>query len=76
MRTLNYYIYLCLLALMWSGNAYCEDAVKRVASDTLEVKFRVGQSDIDLSYANNQHDIASFAEMVKRNYANSSKEKD
>ena len=75
MRTLHYNIYLCLLALMWSGNAYCEDAVKRVASDTLEVKFRVGQSDIDLSYANNQRDIASFAEMVKRNYANSSKEK-
>ena len=38
-------------------------------SDTLEVKFRVGQSDIDLSYADNERRIADFTRRVKERYA-------
>ena len=38
-------------------------------SDTLEVLYRVGQSDIDLSYADNARRIDGFTERVRQRYA-------
>lgn len=47
---------------------------QKTMSDTLEVRFRVGQSDIDLSYADNARRIDAFTDIVKRRYANASRE--
>lgn len=38
-------------------------------ADTLEVRFRVGQSEVDLRYDGNEKRIASFIEHVRRDYA-------
>ena len=37
--------------------------------DTLQLQFRAGQSDIDLSYADNEHQITQFCQRVMRNLA-------
>ena len=38
-------------------------------ADTLEVQFRVGQSDLDLRFADNEQHIHDFLEYVKKNFA-------
>ena len=40
-----------------------------VVGDTLEVRFRVGQSNLDMNYANNAKRIDEFVEKVKAHYA-------
>ena len=45
---------------LWAGN---------LRSDTLEVLFRVGQSDIDLSYADNAQRIDNFMKKVRADFA-------
>lgn len=74
MRTKNY-IYACLMALLLPAKTYSQNADGlRIASDTLEVHFRVGQSDIDLGYADNERRIAEFTRIVNSRYAHASKE--
>ena len=41
-----------------------------VKGDTLEVRFRVGQSNIDLSYADNEQRINDFISRVQAHYSN------
>ena len=45
-----------------------------VLGDTLQVQFRVGQSNIDLSYADNERQITQFCQRVMRNLAISEQE--
>ena len=59
---------LIVFALLLAA-ATVQGAVAEKRTDTLEVKFRVGQSDIDLSYADNERRIAEFTRLVKENYA-------
>lgn len=74
MRKKNY-IYACLMALLLPAKTYSQNADGlRIASDTLEVHFRVGQSDIDLGYADNERRIAEFTRIVNTRYAHASKE--
>lgn len=57
------------------SKANCKDAIATsTAADTLEVHFRVGQSEIDLGYANNGARVAEFTDFVKSRYAHASKE--
>ena len=59
-----------------SNSVYGQDASKNVnvAADTLEVHFRVGQSNLDLGYADNERRIADFTRLVQQRYAHASKE--
>ena len=45
-----------------------------VLGDTLQVQFRVGQSNIDLSYADNERQVTQFCQRVMRNLAISEQE--
>lgn len=74
MRITHYYICAFLLALIVPSKGNCKDAGSRLASDTLEVHFRVGQSEIDLGYANNEKVIADFTQLVRQHYAGVPKE--
>ena len=74
MRTSRYYICALLLAMIMPGNTYGKDAGTAITSDTLEVHFRVGQSEIDLGYADNERRIADFTNLVQQRYARASKE--
>lgn len=58
---------LIVFALLLASSVQGAFAEQR--TDTLEVKFRVGQSDIDLSYADNERRIAEFTRLVKEYYA-------
>ena len=58
---------LIVFALLFASSVQGAFAEQR--TDTLEVKFRVGQSDIDLSYADNERRIAEFTRLVKEYYA-------
>ena len=50
--------------------SFCQHAYATlVLGDTLQVQFRVGQSDIDLSYADNERHITQFCQRVLRNLA-------
>lgn len=63
------------MALLLPAKTYSQNADGlRIASDTLEVHFRVGQSDIDLGYADNERRIAEFTRIVNSRYAHASKE--
>ena len=59
-----------------SNSVYGQDASKKgnVTADTLEVHFRVGQSNLDLGYADNERRIADFTRLVQQRYAHASKE--
>ena len=59
-----------------SNSVYGQDASKNgnVTADTLEVHFRVGQSNLDLGYADNERRIADFTRLVQQRYAHASKE--
>ena len=72
----SHYIYACLLAILMSNSVYGQDASKKgnVTADTLEVHFRVGQSNLDLGYADNERRIADFTRLVQQRYAHASKE--
>ena len=72
----SHYIYACLLARFVSNSVYGQDAGKNrnVATDTLEVHFRVGQSNLDFGYADNERRISDFTRLVQQRYANASKE--
>ena len=74
MRNSRYYICAVLLALLLPGNIYGKDADARVVADTLEVHFRVGQSNIDMGYAGNEKRIADFTRKVELRYAGAKKE--
>ena len=75
MKTVHY-IYACLLALIVPNSVYGQDAGNKVnvTSDTLEIHFRVGQSNIDLGYADNERRVADFTRLVQQRYAHASKE--
>ena len=72
----SHYIYACLLAIFVSNSVYGQDAGKNrnVATDTLEVHFRVGQSNLDFGYADNERRISDFTRLVQQRYAKASKE--
>ena len=72
----SHYIYACLLAILMPNSVYGKDAGKNVnvTSDTLEIHFRVGQSNIDLGYADNERRVADFTRLVQQRYAHASKE--
>lgn len=74
MRNSRYYICAVLLALLLPGNTYGKDAETRVVADTLEVHFRVGQSNIDMGFAGNEKRIADFTRKVELRYAGAKKE--
>ena len=59
-----------------SNSVYGQDAGKNrnVATDTLEVHFRVGQSNLDFGYADNERRISDFTRLVQQRYAKASKE--
>ena len=58
---------LIVFALLLAANTV-QGAVAEKRTDTLEVKFRVGQSDIDLSYADNERRVAEFTRLVQEYY--------
>ena len=45
-------------------------SAQAVEADTLEVRFRLGISELDLSFADNERRINDFVESVKRHFAN------
>lgn len=57
-----------LVALLFLATAAGLQAAD-VKGDTLEVRFRVGQSTIDLSYADNEQRINDFVSRVRSHYA-------
>ena len=61
------YIHLLALLLMLPIGRHAEAAIGQ--TDTLQVQFRVGQSDIDLSYADNERQVTQFCQRVWRNLA-------
>ena len=61
------YIHLLALLLMLPIGRHAEAAIGQ--TDTLQVQFRVGQSDIDLSYADNERQVSQFCQRVWRNLA-------
>ena len=58
---------LIVFALLLAATV-AQGAVAEKRTDTLEVKFRVGQSDIDLSYADNERRVAEFTRLVQEYY--------
>ena len=48
----------------------CAQANAQEARDTLEVHFRVGNSNLDLNFADNKREIDQFVQYINANYAN------
>ncbi len=48
----------------------CAQANTQEARDTLEVHFRVGNSNLDLNFADNKREIDQFVQYINANYAN------
>lgn len=65
-------LYFIVLMLMLSTSR--QMSADTVLSDTLQVQFRVGQSTIDLSDADNERQIDQFCQRVERNLAISGQE--
>lgn len=59
----------CLLFLWRPSPASSQTTGAVAAGDTLEVHFRVGQSNLDLSYLDNQQQIDNFVARVRQQYA-------
>ena len=63
-----------LLVLMLTLSICQQMSAVNVLGDTLQVQFRVGQSNIDLSYADNERQVTQFCQRVMRNLAISEQE--
>lgn len=68
-RRYFYAALLMLLSTAGSGNASAQQAMAVTDGDTLEVRFRVGQSDIDPAYSNNQQRVDEFVRRINYRYA-------
>ena len=63
-----------LTVLMLTLSIFQQMSAAIILGDTLQVQFRVGQSNIDLSYADNERQITQFCQRVMRNLAISEQE--
>ena len=58
-----------MILLFWRPFPAFAQASRLPQGDTLEVHFRVGQSDLDLSFADNQQQIDNFVARVREHFA-------
>jgi len=60
---------LFVLAMLWVSTAYGQTAT--TGADTLEVRFRAGLSELDLSYGDNARQVSDFISCIRRQSGNS-----
>ena len=68
MAKIHYYKKVWLLLAIFGFT--CAQANAQEARDTLEVHFRVGNSNLDLNFADNKREIDQFVQYINANYAN------